>query len=97
MNVKYEFDNGEVTAVEVSEEFGAMIIDPRRKEESDNRKEHRHCYSLDTTASPPSDDGGGLSIREIVKVRGQELISKMPDSVWQIELVALLRTFNHIG
>lgn len=76
MNVKYEFDNDEVTEVEVSEEFGAMIIDPRRKEESGNRKEHRHCYSLDTTAAPPSDDGGGLSIREIVKCEGKNYYPK---------------------
>lgn len=47
MKVKYEFDNGEVTEVEVSEEIGAMIIDSRREEESGNRKERRHCYSLD--------------------------------------------------
>lgn len=47
MKIKYEFDNGEVTEVEVSEEIGAMIIDSRRKEESGNRKERRHCYSLD--------------------------------------------------
>ncbi len=47
MKVKYEFDNGEITEVEVSEEIGAMIIDSRREEESGNRKERRHCYSLD--------------------------------------------------
>lgn len=47
MKIKYEFDNGEVTEVEVSEEIGAMIIDSRRKEESGNRKERHHCYSLD--------------------------------------------------
>jgi len=50
MKVKYEFDNGEVTEVEVSEEIGAMIIDSRREEESGNRKERRHCYSLDAIA-----------------------------------------------
>jgi DNA-binding NarL/FixJ family response regulator len=50
MKVKYEFNNGEVTEVEISEEIGAMIIDSRRKEESDNKKEHRHCYSLDAVA-----------------------------------------------
>ena len=47
MKVKYEFDNGEITEVEVSEEIGAMVIDSRRDEESGNRKERRHCYSLD--------------------------------------------------
>lgn len=47
MKVKYEFDNGEITEVEVSEEIDAMIIDSRREEESGNRKERRHCYSMD--------------------------------------------------
>lgn len=47
MIIKYEFANGEITEVEVSEELGAVIIDSRRKEESLNRKERRHCYSLD--------------------------------------------------
>lgn len=47
MKLRYEFDNGEVTEVEVSEEIGAMIIDSRREEESGNRKERRHCYFLD--------------------------------------------------
>lgn len=47
MKIKYEFDNGEVTEVEVFEEIGAMIIDSRREEDSCNRKERRHCYSLD--------------------------------------------------
>lgn len=50
MKVKYEFDNGDVTEVEVSEEVGAVIIDSRRKEESLARKERRHCYSLDAIA-----------------------------------------------
>lgn len=50
MKLRYEFDNGEVTEVEVSEEIGAMIIDSRREEESGNRKERRHCYSLDAIA-----------------------------------------------
>lgn len=53
MKVKYEFDNGEVTEVEVSEEIGAMIIDSRREEESGNRKERRHCYSLDAICRHP--------------------------------------------
>lgn len=47
MKVKYEFNNGDVTEVEVSEEIGAMIIDSRREEESAERKHRRHCYSMD--------------------------------------------------
>jgi DNA-directed RNA polymerase specialized sigma24 family protein len=47
MKVKYKFNNGDVTEVEVSEEIGAMIIDSRREEESAERKHRRHCYSMD--------------------------------------------------
>lgn len=47
MKVKYEFNNGDVTEVEVSDEIGAMIIDSRREEESAERKHRRHCYSMD--------------------------------------------------
>jgi DNA-directed RNA polymerase specialized sigma24 family protein len=47
MKVKYEFNNGDITEVEVSEEIGAMIIDSRREEESAERKHRRHCYSMD--------------------------------------------------
>lgn len=49
MKVKYEFNNGDVTEVEVSEEIGAMIIDSRREEESAERKHRRHCYSMDAS------------------------------------------------
>jgi DNA-directed RNA polymerase specialized sigma24 family protein len=47
MKVKYEFNTGEVTEVEVSDEIGAMIIDSRREEESAERRHRRHCYSMD--------------------------------------------------
>lgn len=49
MKVKYEFNNGDVTEVEVSDEIGAVIIDSRREEESTERRHRRHCYSLDAT------------------------------------------------
>ena len=47
MKIKYRFADGEATEVEVSDDIGSIIIDSRRTEESANRKEHRHCYSLD--------------------------------------------------
>ena len=47
MKISYEFVNGETTEVEVSESIGAVIIDSRRDEASDNRQERRHNYSLD--------------------------------------------------
>ncbi len=47
MKIKYTFDNGEISEVEVSDEIGTFIMDSRRIEESANKKESRHCYSLD--------------------------------------------------
>ena len=47
MKIKYTFDNGETTEVEVSDEIGKTIVESRRKEENANRKERYHCYSLD--------------------------------------------------
>lgn len=47
MKVSYEFANGTASEVEVSEEVGTMIIDSRTAEESADRKERRHCWSLD--------------------------------------------------
>lgn len=57
MKVKYEFNNGEVTEVEVSDEIGAVIIDSRREEESAERKHRRHCYSLDAAVYEGSEYG----------------------------------------
>lgn len=51
MKVKYKFNNGDVTEVEVSKEIGAMIIDSRREEESAERKHRRHCYSMEPQRS----------------------------------------------
>ena len=47
MKIKYTFDNGESSEVEVSEEIGNIITASRRKEESDNRRERYHCWSSD--------------------------------------------------
>lgn len=47
MKINYEFVTGEQTEVEVSEEIGTVVVDSRRKEESDDRKERRHCISYD--------------------------------------------------
>jgi len=47
MKIRYEFANGEVTEVEVSEEVGAVIVESRREEENLARKNRYHCYSLD--------------------------------------------------
>ena len=48
MIIKYEFADGSVSLVEVSDELGLEIQRMDREEESSNRKERRHCpYSLD--------------------------------------------------
>lgn len=47
MKVTYEFVDGTKSEVEVSDEIGTMIVDSRRNEDSSERKEHRHCWSLD--------------------------------------------------
>ncbi len=46
MKVTYKFNNGDVTEVDVAEEIGEVIVDSRRTESSAERKEQRHCYSL---------------------------------------------------
>ena len=47
MKIKYTFDNGENSEVEVNEELGAVILESRRKEENMERNRRRRCYSLD--------------------------------------------------
>ena len=47
MLIKYDFINGDVLEVEVSEEIGAMIIDSRKAEHALDEKERYHNYSLD--------------------------------------------------
>lgn len=47
MLIKYEFANGDVSEVEVSDEIGAMIIESRKAEHAQAERERKHCYSLD--------------------------------------------------
>lgn len=47
MKIKYEFVDETSVEIEVSEEIGTVIVDSRRDESSLERKERRHCYSLD--------------------------------------------------
>ena len=46
MKVRYEFANGDVSVVEVSEDIGEMIMSSRREEESALRQQRRYCCSL---------------------------------------------------
>ena len=61
MKTKYEFQDGAVTEVEVSDEIGAVIIDLGRQEYNINHKEtRRHCsldaFNLDDALFPSDDD-----------------------------------------
>ena len=49
MKINYTFANGETSDVEVREEIGNLILDSRREESNQDRKERYHCYSLDAT------------------------------------------------
>jgi DNA-directed RNA polymerase specialized sigma24 family protein len=48
MKINWNFANGEVSEVEVSEEIGAIILESRREESNRDKMEQRHCYSYDT-------------------------------------------------
>lgn len=55
MKIRYEFADGTVSEVEVSEEIGGMIVDSRRQEDNLDRKERYHRYSLDAAEFEGSD------------------------------------------
>jgi len=47
MKIKYEFADGTVSIVEVSDEIGGIIVDSRKAEHAQQEKQRYHCYSLD--------------------------------------------------
>ena len=47
MKIRYTFDNGETSEVEVSEEIGTIIMDSRRMESNGDRRQRYHCLPLD--------------------------------------------------
>ena len=46
MKIDYEFNNGDVSEVEVSEEIGRFIIESRRAEVNNNRRQKDHNVSI---------------------------------------------------
>ena len=50
MKIKYKFITGEVTEIEVDENIGTVILDSRRLESNQDRKERYHCYSIEGAA-----------------------------------------------
>ena len=65
MKISSEFVNGETAEVEVSESIGAVIIDSRRDEASDNRRERRYNYSLDAITYEGEEYGGNDFAKEM--------------------------------
>lgn len=57
MKIRYEFVDGEISEVEVTEEIGSVIVESRRLEDNLARKERYHCYSLDAVDF----EGGGYA------------------------------------
>lgn len=59
MKINYTFANGETSDVEVNEEIGNLILDSRREECNQDRKERYHCYSLDAAVYEGRDYADG--------------------------------------
>lgn len=59
MKINYTFANGETSDVEVNEEIGNLILDSRREESNQDRKERYHCYSLDAAVYEGRDYADG--------------------------------------
>lgn len=47
MKIKYTFQDGAVTEIEVSDEIGSVIIDSRKAEHAQDERHRYHCYSYD--------------------------------------------------
>jgi len=93
MKIKYQFANGDVSEVEVSEDVGSIIVDSRRKEDNLDRKERYHCYSYDAIdyegeeyADPDTPDS--LLERDELSKRVQSAMSHL--SVIQVRRLTLL-------
>ena len=59
MKINYTFANGETSDVEVNEEIGNLILDSRREESNQDRKERYHCYALDAAVYEGRDYADG--------------------------------------
>lgn len=47
MKLKYEFINGDINVIEVSEYWGNLVLEMRKTECNSNRKERYYCFSYD--------------------------------------------------
>lgn len=48
MQITYKFADGTTSVAEVDEEIGAFIMESRRQEANDDRRQRYHNYSLDS-------------------------------------------------
>lgn len=85
MKIKYTFANGDVSEVEVSEEIGSFIVNSRRKEENQARKERYHCLSYDAIeyegaefANPDNIDS--ILEREYLSIRVANAMSHLTET-----------------
>lgn len=47
MEIRYKFNDGTESIVEVCDEIGTFITNSRKEEQAGNRRERYHCISLD--------------------------------------------------
>ena len=75
MKINYTFANGETSDVEVREEIGNLILDSRREESNQDRKERYHCYSLDAAEYEGEDyaDGSTPETELFLQVENQRI------------------------
>lgn len=75
LKINYTFANGETSDVEVREEIGNLILDSRREESNQDRKERYHCYSLDAAEYEGEDyaDGSTPETELFLQVENQRI------------------------
>ena len=89
MKIKYKFITGEVTEIEVSENIGNIILDSRRIESNQNRKERYHCFSIEG-ADYEGDDYADYNTPEAL------LLGKEAEKDSRIKMQAFLASLTEI-
>ena len=84
MKIRYEFVDGEISEVEVTEEIGNVIVESRRLEDNLARKERYHCYSLDAVDFEGSEYAGKDSPESLLeqttdKQHIKRLLKELPE------------------
>lgn len=85
MKINYTFANGEISEVEVTEEIGNMILDSRRQESNQERRERYHCYSLEAAVYEGKDYADEETpetelFRHLENQRMAEVLDKLSDT-----------------